>query len=632
MENSKMDNDEFNSEVASKKPRESTYEDVYNTLISRSAQFHKTMPLASIRMKLSNRLALICKDGRNYSENKKDIALNALGTRPIVHRDVIKAIQNYLSHRITHGTSADVTIYKDMNELDFIIRLLTHRPVVFYTSIDHYVLRNGIDGVGGFDVLSQDRSEELSIYNYIDYEEMPFSSLLSMSVPTHFINDGSRNNMGVKTSKETHECSGIYTASVGARFEINEKMEWCHILITREQNTHANGYGLDVDPNNPKAKLLKIWADLYFPTHEKKCNTNDINQEDKPTLPVTQTSKIDNINHFVTYDELLDIKQNTDSDIFRERYVEIVQHGYRGREINYFDKFAYKRRMRLVIEPFLCDANDRVASEMDKKVNETVDASLTEELSSRLDTLASAKEADISNATNDDSSDGHAKVNANNSMSESQNFSQSSVELDALPPMIPLSPGITLRQYSVDSTSNLADDDLKYCDTDHILHCRENPQKKTSVYVRAVGLGLGVWKIVDQQNQLIVDVYNEILREVPLPYISVIDFMYFGDRLTCGNVGHKGIYRNTAAGNSVHILFTRSNPADNLILESKYLPNHLLVAQYAWDGNSFPGNEYWLGALTASGDPAAACCSTISELQNPVINEEAFVTSRVKIF
>eukprot|EP00607_Mallomonas_marina_P000583 CAMPEP_0182426294 /NCGR_PEP_ID=MMETSP1167-20130531/12781_1 /TAXON_ID=2988 /ORGANISM="Mallomonas Sp, Strain CCMP3275" /LENGTH=104 /DNA_ID=CAMNT_0024607623 /DNA_START=683 /DNA_END=997 /DNA_ORIENTATION=+ len=55
----------------------------------------------------------------------------------------------------------------------------------------------------------------------------------------------------------------------------------------------------------------------------------------------------------------------------------------------------------------------------------------------------------------------------------------------------------------------------------------------------------------------------------------------------------------------------------------------LLVAQYAWDSNAYPGNEYWLGSLSGSGDPAAVCCSTVGEIQNPAIHPEAFERERL---
>jgi hypothetical protein len=128
------------------------------------------------------------------------------------------------------------------------------------------------------------------------------------------------------------------------------------------------------------------------------------------------------------------------------------------------------------------------------------------------------------------------------------------------------------------------------------------------------------------QAELLVEAYAQVLRTVPLPYISHLDFSWIRVPI-CGNIPSGAMFTHTVSNNPIQIHFSPRNPAEPVITTEL-----LLVAQYAWDSNAYPANEYWIEMLSASGDPAAACCSNITELQNSEINPDAFASSQFMIF
>lgn len=153
------------------------------------------------------------------------------------------------------------------------------------------------------------------------------------------------------------------------------------------------------------------------------------------------------------------------------------------------------------------------------------------------------------------------------------------------------------------------------------LRARETGSgRKARVYV--VGLGLGVWQHHPKQVEWYINTFAFLLAALDLRNIGTVEFAYIS-RVPSTTQDH---ITETAAKKGIRVLFSQRNPAAKFRTEET---GEVLVLSYAWDGNAFPGNEYWFGSLCGSGDPAAACMSTVGELHNPLVNPG--FTGRVQV-
>jgi hypothetical protein len=134
-------------------------------------------------------------------------------------------------------------------------------------------------------------------------------------------------------------------------------------------------------------------------------------------------------------------------------------------------------------------------------------------------------------------------------------------------------------------------------------------QAGTTAYFHLVGLGLGVWKKLREQNQWDVEAVTACLANLSLPHVSTLEIGWVQ-----APVSTQRVYKEAGERVGIQVLFNKRDRC------SKLETNELLVVSWAWDSNSLPGNEYWGGWLDDSDDPAAACCSTAAELQNPHVN------------
>jgi len=405
----------------------------------------------------------------------------AAGTRPVLHAGQRALLEEFLELKRGQGTSKERALFSGgglATAESLVARLIRRRPLMFMTEIDNYLLASGAYGYGDreFEAIGTDRERPpFVVRDYLSYDEMQLSAMVTVSTPCHFINDGSRSNEGHRAERGTFERRGVFVAMVGARFERRGLMEWQHLVLDPWQNTPGRGYGAGAHAG-PRRDLLRAWARWYgleyFPTLEEVGGgAEPKGYEVSPSM------------------------RN-----FPNRYVTFTRGGAK------LDLELYYRRMKPLAEVFLLEAQAR------------------------------AEEAAAA-------AGGSHK----------------------------------------------------------------------GAFCHVVGLGLGVWAVASrEQATVIVQTYLDALAELPLPLVRDVAFAWFPELL------HDCLRnREPYPGNDVALALSKRNPSDKL---SGKHEGKLLVAQYAWDSNSYPGNEYWNGLLRASGDPAAACCSTIPELQNPEVN------------
>uniref|UniRef100_A0A1A9UPI8 Uncharacterized protein n=1 Tax=Glossina austeni TaxID=7395 RepID=A0A1A9UPI8_GLOAU len=152
-------------------------------------------------------------------------------------------------------------------------------------------------------------------------------------------------------------------------------------------------------------------------------------------------------------------------------------------------------------------------------------------------------------------------------------------------------------------------------------------QLNKQAYIHVVGIGLGVWKVADQQTKIFLESFTQRLKYLlpQLNHIGVVHFSWF-HMSECGELKDNGTFLSeTHPQGGIKTYLSKRNPNEKLI--GNDAENMLLIVSYAWDGNALPGNEFWLASLDGSNDPSTACSTLISELHNPHINDE-FVSGR----
>ncbi|XP_069683119.1 uncharacterized protein [Periplaneta americana] len=242
---------------------------------------------------------------------------------PLLHEAAFSLYMNFLDHKKKFGTHIEKALYKNMSVIDLVQRLLDNRAAIFCGSLDFYMLLSGEEGYGNWKTIGTEvEKAPLLLKDCISYDEVKLSAFLAATCHSVFINDGQRYNRGVPSPPENLERHGVVVGMVGPRLSAGEVMDWHEMVLTKEQNVLANGYG-SVVTDDEKHNWRRIWADFY------------------------------GVSNLPLYKEVLKLHEN---ERVHQRYVKV------SRE-RVFDNEIYAKRIYIAAELLLLEAASRAAAE-----------------------------------------------------------------------------------------------------------------------------------------------------------------------------------------------------------------------------------------------------------------------------
>jgi Domain of unknown function (DUF4804) len=178
--------------------------------------------------------------------------------------------------------------------------------------------------------------------------------------------------------------------------------------------------------------------------------------------------------------------------------------------------------------------------------------------------------------------------------------------------------------------------------------CARGHESMKHIFCSIPGIGAGVWAgqtsaktIIELIVQVVLKFLDESFSMPEFKYLKAIAIPKSDATILKTFIPKGKILKITQTSSNIFTIEFRE-PEDHKITiynESRYvaqvLPQEfsdcLSIAAYAWDGNSYPGNEYWKKSL-ASFDPQAIYCSLLGQLQNPEVNVKLADPQRIKIY